>query len=282
MSFNTLLVHIDESKRSETRVQIAAALANQFDAHLIGTAVTGVSRFIYQEGNIGSSDPNLLVHLAFLRERAEKAVQGFHHNIQALGVDSYESSIANDEAGGGIGLQAHYADLVVIGQTDPDENSPSVSPDFPEYIIMHAGRPVLIIPYAGEFETLGKHALIAWDGSREATRAINDALPLLQRAELVSVVIFNANVTHDGANSHGEEVGADIGLFLARHGLKVEVIRQKTTLDIGNALLSLAHDINADLLVMGGYGHSRFREMIMGGATRTILESMTLPVLMSH
>ncbi|MBC3885024.1 universal stress protein [Undibacterium griseum] len=279
MAYKTVLVHVDESARSELRVQIAADIAKAESAHLIGTAVTGVSRFIYQDGNISASDPNLTIHLNFLKERAEKAVAQFNASAEKIGVSSYESMIANDEAGGGIGLQARYSDLVVIGQTNREEPSPSVLPDFPEYIVMNSGRPVLIIPYAGEFKTIAKRPLISWDASREATRALTDALPLLKQADLVQIAIFNPKSIPD---AHGEQPGADIALYLARHGIKVEVSVHKTSTDIGNALLSLAHDLDSDLLVMGGYGHSRFREMIMGGVTRTILESMTIPVFMSH
>ncbi|MFZ6755716.1 universal stress protein [Undibacterium sp. Ji50W] len=279
MTYKTILVHVDESERSNFRVRLAAEIAKGDAAHLIGTAVTGVSRFIYQDGNISANDPNLTIHLKYLRERAEKAVANFNRQAESVGLDSYESLIANDEAGGGIGLQARYSDLVIIGQTNRDEPSPSVLPDFPEYLIMNAGRPVLIIPYVGDFTSVAKRPLIAWDASREATRAITDAIPLLKRAELVQVAIFNSKSVPD---AHGEQPGSDIALYLARHGIKVEVSVHKTNTDIGNALLSLAHDVDSDMLVMGGYGHSRFREMIMGGVTRTILESMTVPVLMSH
>ncbi|MFZ6719546.1 universal stress protein [Undibacterium sp. Ji49W] len=279
MTYKTILVHVDESERSNFRVKLAAEIARAEDAHLIGTAVTGVSRFIYQDGNISANDPNLTIHLKYLRERAEKAVDNFNKQVGAAGLNSYESMIANDEAGGGIGLQARYSDLLIIGQTNRDEPSPSVLSDFPEYLIMNSGRPVLIVPYVGDFTSVGKRPLIAWDASREATRAITDAIPLLKRAELVQVAVFNAKSVPD---AHGEQPGGDIALYLARHGIKVEVSVHKTNTDIGNALLSLAHDVDSDMLVMGGYGHSRFREMIMGGVTRTILESMTVPVLMSH
>ncbi len=279
MSYKTVLVHVDETSRSNFRIKIAAEIAMLDGAHLIGTAVTGVSRFIYQDGNISASDPNLTIHLNFLRERAEKATTNFNKTVSELGLSSYESAIANDEAGGGIGLQARYSDLVVLGQTNRDEPSPSVLPDFPEYIVMNAGRPVLIIPYTSDVTTVAKRPLISWDASRESTRAVTDAIPLLKRADIVQVAIFNSKAQPD---AHGEQPGADIALFLARHGVKVEVSVHKTSTDIGNALLSLSHDLDSDMIVMGGYGHSRLREMIMGGVTRTVLESMTVPVFMSH
>ncbi len=280
MSYKTVLVHVDESSRSDFRVKIAAGIARAEGAHLIGTAVTGVSRFIYQDGNISTSDPNLANHLNFLRERAEHSVAGFARQVQDLGVLSHESMVAHDEAGGGIGVLARYSDLVVVGQANRDEPSPSVLPDFPEYIVMHSGRPVLIIPYAGDFTSIGKRPLIAWDASRESTRAVTDAIPLLKHAELVQVAIFNSSQA--ALDAHGEQPGSDIVRYLSRHGINAKVSLHKTGTDVGNALLSLAHDLDSDLIVMGGYGHSRFREMIMGGVTRTVMESMTVPILMSH
>jgi nucleotide-binding universal stress UspA family protein len=119
--------------------------------------------------------------------------------------------------------------------------------------------------------------LVAWDGSRAATRAITDAIPFLRAAELVHVAIVNPT-----ADQHADQSGTDFAAYLARHGVKLEVSVHTTKIKVGSALLSMASDLNSDLIVMGGYGHSRLREMIMGGATRTILESMTVPVLMSH
>ncbi|MFZ6644728.1 universal stress protein [Undibacterium sp. TJN25] len=279
MSYKTVLVHVDESIRSDFRARIAADIARDEGAHLIGTAVTGVSRFIYQDGNISSADPNLATHLQFLSERAARSVTGFTQRMQELDAPSYEGMVAHDEAGGGIGLLARYCDLVVVGQASRNEPSPSVLPDFAEYLVMHSGRPVLIVPYVEDFTSVARRPLVAWDASRESTRAVTDAIPLLKRAELVQVAIFNPNAASD---AHGEQPGADIALFLSRHGVKVQVSVHKTSTDVGNALLSLAHDLDSDLIVMGGYGHSRFREMIMGGVTRTVMESMTVPILMSH
>jgi nucleotide-binding universal stress UspA family protein len=164
----------------------------------------------------------------------------------------------------------------VVGQTNPAEMSDAIMDDFPEYMVLNSGRPTLIVPYAGEFSNIGQRPVVAWDGSRAAARAVTDALPFLKLAESVSIAMFNSKL------SAGEQVGAELVAFLGRHDIQAEVIAKKTKLDIGNALLSLAADCDADMLVMGGYGHSRLREMIMGGVTRRILESMTLPVLMSH
>ena len=277
MSYKTILVHVDDTSRTPARIKLASELAIKLDAHLMGIADTGVSRFIYQDGNINGVDPSLLSHLEYLRERATQNIADFKKQVDQLGVHSFEGDITQDDAFGGINMRARYCDLVVVGQTNPEESSAAVMDDFPEYMILNSGRPVLIVPYAGQFADIGKRPLVAWDGSRAATRAITDAIPFLRAADLVHVAIINPKT-----DQHGDQPGADLAAYLARHGVKLEVSVNRTKLDIGNALLSKAADLDADLIVMGGYGHSRFREMIMGGATRGILESMTIPVLMSH
>jgi nucleotide-binding universal stress UspA family protein len=277
MSYKTILVHVDESKRAAERIKLAAKLTVINDGHLIGVALTGISRLLFKNG-MPENDPNLTVHLEWLRERATQALNEFDPIVQMLGITSYERRIIDDEAGGGMSLAARYGDLAVIGQTNPDEPSPAVPPDFPEFVVMNAGRPVLIVPYAGEFDTLGKRILVAWDASIEAARAVTGAIPLLKCADMVDVLIFNPPTKSEAQS----EPGADLIPFLARHGIKAEVSQQRTEIDIGDALLSRATDLFADLIVMGAYGHSRFREVLLGGTTRTVLTSMTVPVLMSH
>jgi len=282
MSYKTVLVHVDNDKHAGERIKIAAKIAMNEEAHLIGAAPSGVSRFIYQSKFIyegGGMSTHLDSHLDELRNHAKEALAKFEATAKNMGVTSYEARQLDDEAGGGVSLQARYSDLVVIGQTDLDEPSSTTLPDFPEFVIMNSGRPVLIVPYAGHYETVAKRALIAWDASTSATRAVTAAIPLLKRAENVDVVVFNPDARGD---AHGEQPGADIALYLARHGIKVNVVRQKTDIDVGNALLSISADLGSDMLVMGGYGHSRFREILLGGVTRTVLESMTVPVLMAH
>lgn len=277
MSYKTILVHIDDTSRSPYRIKLAAELALKHGAHLTGLADTGVTRFIYQDGNINGVDPTLLSHLEYLRERAIQNVADFKIQVASSGVPSFDGEVTQDDACGGIGLRARYCDVVIVGQTNPDEISPAVMDDFPEYMIVNSGRPVIVIPHSGEFDNLGRRPLLAWDGSRAATRAITDAIPLLREAELVNIVIINPT-----GDVHGEQPGADISAYLARHGIKLEVSVHQTRVAIGSALLSIATDLNSDLFVMGGYGHSRFREMIMGGTTHTILKDMTIPALFSH
>jgi nucleotide-binding universal stress UspA family protein len=277
MTYKTILVHIDDTSRTPCRVKLAAELAIKHEAHLIGIADTGISRFLYQDGNINGVDPSLLSHLEYLRERAQQNIKDFKNQVKAAGVLSYEGNVAHDDALNGIGIRSRYCDLLVIGQTNLEEPSPTVTNDFPEYMVLHSGRPVFIMPYTGDFTHIGKRPLIAWDGDRAASRAIIDAIPYLRHADLAHVAIINPKT-----DQHGEQPGANLATYLTRHGIKLEVCVHYTKLDIANALLSLAADLDSDMLVMGGYGHSRLREMIMGGTTQAILKSMTVPVLMSH
>jgi nucleotide-binding universal stress UspA family protein len=216
-----------------------------------------------------------------LRIRANEALHVYETIIGRTSVTSFEKQLVDDEAAGGISLHARYCDLTVVGQEDPQEPSPALMSGFPEYVAMSSGSPTLVVPNIGNFSTVGERVLIAWNASIQALHAVRGALPLLRRASSVEVVVFNAASRRD---VYGDEPGADIALFLTRHGVKVNVMQEEigSEVDVGNALLSLAAGLGADLLVMGCYGHSRFREMLLGGATRVILESMTLPVLMAH
>lgn len=282
MDYKTILVHVDESRRAQEQIRIAALLAQKHGAHLIGAAATGVAPQFLMPGVIGDSNLALLEPaMNELREQAASRLAEFESVAWNMDVKSFEKRLIEDDAGVGLCLQARYSDLVVLGQVNPADYSTVLRADFPEYVLLNCGRPVLIVPYAGHFPACGKRVLVAWDASVEATRAVSASIPLLQQADLVQVVVFDRG---NPSGAHGEQPGADIALYLARHGIKVEVSEQAMPKDIdtGNALLSHAADFGADLIVMGGYGHRRFREIMLGGVTHTILESMTVPVLMAH
>ncbi|RJX31719.1 MAG: universal stress protein [Oxalobacter sp.] len=279
MPYKTILVHLDESKRAQERIKIASRIAMANNAHLLGVSMIGIATQMYEKTYLTERDPNLAKHIEFLRNRAMKAVLQFEETAKSTGVASYEGRVVDGEATEGLGLQARYCDLVVVGQSDPDEPAPSVPPDFAHHVVMQAGRPILIVPKQGEFATVGKRALISWDASRGAIRAVTDAIPLLQRAELVQIVVFNAEAK---STMHGDEPGADLALYLARHGVQVEVMKPRTVKDIGASLLAIAKEASSDLIVMGGYGHSRIRQMLLGGVTRSVLSDMTVPVMMTH
>lgn len=277
MSYKTILVHVDQSRHLGLRVAAAASLAVADNAHLIGLAMSGISRFAYPSGA-----PTLAAHLATLRARAAGALAEFEALARGLGVASFETRLVDDDAAGGISVQARYCDLVVLGQTDLRDPSPAVLPDFPEYVLMHCGRPVLIVPHAATAPApfAADKILVAWDASMEATHAVGAALPLLRRAARVDLVVFNPDP--HGEQAHGAQPGADIALYLARHGITVDVIEERTEAGVGAALLAKAAALSSDLIVMGGYGHSRLREIVLGGTTRTVLDAAAVPVLMAH
>jgi len=281
MTYKTIAVYVNDSRHTMDRVQVAARLALAHRAHLVGVAATGIPETFYMGGVAGEGMAGLNVYLDFVKERAATTLAAFELVAARAGVSSFEKRAIEDEAGAALCLQARYSDLLVIGQPDPDEGLPAERSDVAQYVLLNGGRPVLLVPYAGSFDAIGRRAVIAWDGSPEAARAVTGAIPLLRESGLVQVAVFNPEI---GYAAHGEEPGADIALYLARHDIKVEVARQTTDrhVDLGNALLSHVADFGADLLVMGGYGHARLREVLLGGVTRTVLTSMTIPVLMSH
>jgi nucleotide-binding universal stress UspA family protein len=178
-----------------------------------------------------------------------------------------------------LGIHARYADLVVLGQSDPDGESDAPT-DLPATLALSTGRPALVVPHIGARATLGKTVMLCWNASRESSRAASDALPLLCGADKVIVLSVDPKPSNNG---HGAEPGADVATWLTRHGVKVTVQRDVAAdSDVGSVILSRAADHDVDLIVMGLYGHSRLREVILGGASRTLLASMTVPVLMAH
>jgi nucleotide-binding universal stress UspA family protein len=276
MSYKTILVHVDHSPHCEARVRAAAAIALEQQAHLTGAAMSGMASVAYQDNNADLGMALIVAQLAALREHADTALARFEQIASSMGVASYERRLVNDEPEGGLALQARYADLVVVSQPDPNDACSRLNPGLPAYVMLTSGRPVLVVPHSGSVARIGSRVLLAWDASREASRAVAAALPLLRAAAEVHVVIFNPGV------EHGQQPGADIAQYLARHQVKVQVAVHQSSIEIGEALLSVAADLQSDLIVMGGYGHTRLRELVMGGVTKTMLRSMTAPVLMVH
>jgi nucleotide-binding universal stress UspA family protein len=278
MAYKNLLVHIDDSKVCVVRLEAAMQLARAHEAHL-----TGIYAAIEPSlpGNVAAEVPAHLLDV--LREQAAERVvaakAAFVEPVEGAGLSSdfRAAHCTGSRVAELVALHARYADLVILGQPEP-QNGGEVDAEMPEDVVLGAGRPALIVPYIGAGKEIGRRALIAWDGGREAARAVNDALPLLEKAESVAVLVINPS--HGG---HGPEPGADIALHLARHGIVVEAQHiEVRDISTGNALLSRLADEDIDLLVMGAYGHSRLRQMVLGGVTREVFQQMTVPVLMSH
>lgn len=278
MPIRDIIVHIDESKNCEARISTAVDLVSDTDAHLTGVYIKpSIYLPAYVMAQVG---PEVMeVHRKMVAETASKAEAAFLKSVKAAGIKG-EWRLAEGPIDEIITLHARHADLAIIGQTDPDGNAEADSLDVPGHVILFSGRPVIVVPFIGKFRKLGKNVLIAWNGSREAARAVNDALPLLQMAKTVTVLVLNPQ---KGAGRHGDLPGADISLHLARHGVKVEAAQSfADDIEAGDMLLSRAADIGADLIVMGGYGRSRLRELVMGGVSRHLLQHMTVPVFMAH
>jgi nucleotide-binding universal stress UspA family protein len=281
MSYKDLLVVLDSDAASRGRTELAAALAERFAAHLVGLYPLPLPE---APRHLGYYDPALLDPFFHeMRQRAQAMCDSeraaFEHAASLRGL-SAEWRVADWGAEAAPALHARYVDLTILGQLDPDRGEADLVRPRPEQVALASGRPILVVPYAGHFPTVGRRVLIGWNASREATRAVNDAMPLFAAAEVVTVLTIDAR---EGPDAHGELPGADISLHLARHGVKAEIERTVSAgIPAGEVLLSRAADLGADLLVIGAYGHSRVRELLLGGATRSILRSMTLPVLMSH
>jgi nucleotide-binding universal stress UspA family protein len=277
MTYKTILVHVDNGRRWPARVEVAVELAGRFEAHLVGLhAVALAYTRAYRTVEAGPLVIEGQKQLAL--EQAKRAETMFRQALEKGALANAEWRTSSDTHAA-VALHSRYADLILMGQPDLQDDS-GVEPAFAHGLALMAGRPVLFVPYIGPSGTLGKRILLAWNATREAARAATDALPFLKAADEVCVVVINP-----GGASHGHVPGADIGLYLARHGVhaKVEVIEGADILhDAGNLLLSRAADLSSDLIVMGAYGHSRFSELVLGGVTRTMFESMTVPVLMSH
>lgn len=283
MPYKEVLVVLDPEPGSAERISVAAAIAERFEARLIGLYVAInlelPGRFEYFEIGAPLLRSAYRDMDAIIEADAEKARALFEANASSRRITSEWRKVCGNPAELAAG-HGRYADLIVIGQLNPDDTLASINRPRPEEVVLLAGRPVLVVPYVGTFATVGQRIGIGWDAGREATRAINDAIPLLAAASSVTVMTVDQKI--DGAR-HGQVPGADIALYLARHGVTATVDAMTSSgIGVGDTLLSRASDIGADLLVMGAYGHSRVRELLLGGATRTVLRTMTLPVLMSH
>ncbi len=274
MTFKDLIVHVDNSSACGKRIDAALRFAQAHEARLAGVYVLpDVHIPAYAEAQIPVEVITRQRELA--RAEAAEAGKAFQRATQKLGV-SAEWRLTQGDVARELIVHARYADLVITGQAD--DTDPMSIPGVSEAVVLNSGRPVLVVPYIGAGDTIGQRVLIAWNGSREAVRAVHDALPLLARAKKVAVLAVNPPGT-------GEPhiPGADISLHLARHGVKAEAQHLEAhDIAVGDMLLSRAAEQSADLIVMGAYGRSRFRELVLGGATRHMLQYMTVPVLMAH
>jgi nucleotide-binding universal stress UspA family protein len=275
--FKDIIVNLTVDATHDAAADYAISVARAFEAHLAGIS------FAYEPVVPGSVFGSVAVelvatHRAECEKAARAAISYFDETTRRVGLsaESRLQTASPAEAASMFGRIAHRFDLAVVAQAAP-EMLPGRDLII-EAALFESGRPVLVVPYIQRDGLMLDRVMVCWDGSRNAARAVGDAMPLLRRAKAVEVVI----VAGEAAKSD-ELPGADIAHHLARHGLKVELQRiVSPTVDVANTILSHAADAGTDFIVMGGYGHSRMRELVLGGATRGILASMTVPTLMSH
>ena len=276
MALKDLLVLVDSTKAATRRIQYAAELAAVHDAHLTGLYVKSPPEIpAYVMAEMPSDVRQIQQKL--LSDQAHAAEAKFLDAVRAVGRESRsEWRVARGDAEMAAEILVRYADLVIAGQLDPDEGRHPETVD-PGDLLLGTGRPVLLVPYALGDLSVGKRIMVAWNGSRESARAVADAMPILEAARHVTIMAVNPGP------ELGDEPCGDIALHLARHGVDAEAAHLQTDeLSPGDAILSRASDIGADMLVMGAYGRSRLRELVLGGVTRHMLNHMTVPVFMTH
>jgi nucleotide-binding universal stress UspA family protein len=284
VAFKDILIHLDNDTRCETRLALAIGLARRYGAHLTGTYVVDIpppELFVGATPYIGSPPVQVVEQMYEDAVAAAAPVEAaFRDRLHREAVEG-EWRLVDGNLPAMVALHARYADLTIVGQPNPQEPSDArYHAGALVATVMTSGRPVLAVPFVGDFPTVGERVLVAWNASREAARAVNDALPLLAGAKLVTIFAVNPRL---GIGGHGDMPAADIALHLARHGVKAEAAHTAAgDISDSQALLSYAADISADLIVAGAYGHSRAREYIFGGVTRTLLREMTVPVFFSH
>lgn len=275
MEYRSILVHLDGSDRAQTCLDLALHVAQRHGARVNALYAPFVKA--HDAGYRFSFDNEYRLNRDDGEEERRRALE--HHFFSRLARTNLTGiwHTATKNAHHELLLRARFADLIVVGQSDP--NNPDASPGnrAQSRLTLAAGRPVLWVPWSGVFPTVGERIVVAWDAGQSATRALHDALPFMRLAKKTMLVTLNAE--------HKDRIpGADIGTVLARHGVDLEVtaLRPPPTVSVPDALLSRTAKAGSDLLVMGAYGHARWKELVLGGVTHSVLDAMPVPVLMSH
>jgi nucleotide-binding universal stress UspA family protein len=285
LEIKDIVVHVDGSPRAAPRIRLGANLAARHGARLIGVFVTPPLIDALQRRFVSVEIPERILKdiSASIAEQQREAVAAAEAEFRKLAAETTAAAEWRVQEGypaGALAVNLRYADLAIVGQTPPDQGGIEAEEAVPEEVLMGGGGPVMVVPHYGSYAKVGERVAIAWDASPTAARAVRDAMPLLATASKVMVLAVNPE--RSGAR-HGQVPGSDIALHLARHGVKAETeVSHSEEISVGDMVLSRAFDLGADLIVMGAYGHSRLREVLLGGVTRHVLAHMTCPVMMSH
>lgn len=279
MEYRSLLVHVDATERSDRRAALAARLAQAWNAELAGAYVVPDHELTPFTSAMMPADM-VAARLAASGDAQGDAEQRFREACASASLMAVEwRAPAGDPIDAAV-LHARYADLTVLGQPAPDDPKTDFAIELAHAVVMRSGRPVLFVPFAADDVSPGNTVLVAWKDARESARAIADALPFLERADDVIVV---AVAPQSEENVHDALAERHLIAWLDRHGVNARFRREVAPdMDAGNVLLSQAADLGADLIVMGAYSRPRLTERVLGGVTRLMLSSMTVPVLMAH
>lgn len=275
-----IALHIEKDQACPARTATTLALAQRFGAEVLGIYVA----YVWPRDTLDESVIPSGVYEVMLQQRAadrEKCHTEFNRRVDAAGNVAAQWRTPDGRPEQVLPLHARCADLLVLSQANNTDTDSIVDPYLVETIVMSAGRPVLVVPYAGEYSTVGNRILFCWDHGREAARALADAAPFIEKAEETFVLTLDAQ---SDAMRARQTVADDLPAWFRAQGYaEPKMVRRETGgLGMGNAILNAAADHGCDLIVMGLYGHSRAREWVLGGASRDILQSMTVPVLLSH
>lgn len=280
MAYRTILVYFTSSSRSKALLESALAVARRFNAHLIGLYVMpAVEVYVAAEvpvtsGIIDLQRQHYSEEAKTIEAQFAEATSGETLSTEWRLVDGTGSTVPAT-----VMEHARCADLVILSQDEGLEEY-GARHKVAEEVMFASGRPVLFVPSAGSYPQIGTHVTVAWNDSREAARACFDAMPFLQSAEHVGILCVNAK---DTSMEEAQLPGSELAAALARHDVRCEISQTTTEeISVGDEILSRIADRGSDLLVIGGFGHSRVRELIFGGVTRQVLAQMTVPVLMTH
>jgi len=271
MPFKHILLHLDATPQCAKRVKIALDLAKKGNGHVTAVFCQTDPEMSAIVGRHPVSDK--------LRELAKEAEKDFLAMADTMSVScSVKNTLCTSHAQviQAITWAARTSDIAVLGQYDWSKNYKGIPSDLAENVIVHSGRPALVIPFAGDFDNIGKRCLIAWNGGRESARALNDAIPMMEGAKAVEIYA----IKKDGVKRPDEN---DLVTHLAKYDIEATAAHEKREkISVTDMLLSHAADQGSNLIVMGAHGHYGVSHMLRGGNTREILKHMTVPVLMSH
>ncbi len=279
MQYKNILIYLDQGASNVERVKTAVALAKVHSAQLTGVVVHALptTRMMHKLG-LGHGDE--LLQKA--RQDSEVVIQAFSQSMteQDIAFDTRVIECKESHAPRKLARLSRNFDLCILRQANPDKPNADFISDLSEGVLFESGRPVFFMPYIGAHTIPCRKGIIAWDGSAAASRAVHDTLPLMEQMEEVVILVVDADKVERNTDC---EPGEDLSRHLLAHGIENKVNRVPSGgISTSTIILNEVSDSGADVLIMGGYGTAKLREMILGGVTRTLFETMTVPVVMSH